>query len=226
MFAAPLAADWPRRAIAAALAAAAAIGISLVVGLLNIHYFDAINRVVNARDPVVRALLFSSWLTFLALPPLLLRPQSIGLTLGTSIQRWRLILASLAGGALATAVLLAMYGATPYSGAPLLVETVVVPISEELFFRGLLLGALIATFGILFGERRRVALLAVVTNGLAFGVAHLANLVTVAPSFVIAQATFATFLGTACAALAVSTRSVWPAVALHAIVNGVVVLAS
>ena len=67
------------------------------------------------------------------------------------------------------------------------------------------------------------AVLAVVFNGVAFGLAHLANASSIDLSFVAPQVAFAIALGTACAALAVRTRSVYPAMVLHAAVNGVVV---
>jgi hypothetical protein len=41
---------------------------------------------------------------------------------------------------------------------------------------------------------------------------------------VLSQATFASFLGFGCAYLVVRTRSVYPAMFLHALVNGVVVV--
>ena len=68
------------------------------------------------------------------------------------------------------------------------------------------------------------AVLAVVINGLAFGIAHLANATSLATSFVVAQAGFAALLGIACASLMARTRSVYPAIVLHGVVNAVVVL--
>jgi membrane protease YdiL (CAAX protease family) len=65
---------------------------------------------------------------------------------------------------------------------------------------------------------------AVVLNGLTFGAAHLANAQSLALPFVVAQAMFATVVGLCCAVLMVRTRSVYPAVFLHAAVNAVVVV--
>jgi membrane protease YdiL (CAAX protease family) len=123
----------------------------------------------------------------------------------------------------ATAVVLSMVDSTPYSNASAVVETVVVPVTEELVFRAVLLTALLALFSRLT-TAHRAALLAVVVNGLTFGVAHLANAQALAASFVIGQAVFASVLGIACATLMANTRSVYPAMLLHAAVNAVVVL--
>jgi membrane protease YdiL (CAAX protease family) len=66
--------------------------------------------------------------------------------------------------------------------------------------------------------------LAVIFDGIAFGLAHMANATDLELRFVLSQATFASFLGVGCAYLVVRTKSVYPAMLLHALVNGVVVL--
>jgi hypothetical protein len=139
-------------------------------------------------------------------------------------QRWREVAALTAGAALVTWLLLRVTGATPYSDASLVIETVVVPFSEELLFRAVLLTLLLGAFARLHGVRLAVAL-AVVVNGVVFGTAHLANAATIDLAFVVQQAAFASILGVLCASVMVRTRSVFPAMLLHAAVNAVVVLA-
>ncbi|HEX5825015.1 MAG TPA: CPBP family glutamic-type intramembrane protease [Candidatus Limnocylindrales bacterium] len=60
-------------------------------------------------------------------------------------------------------------------------------------------------------------------DGIAFGLGHLANATSLAIGFVLGQAAFASVLGMACAYLMAKTRSVYPAMLLHAVVNAVVV---
>ena len=88
-----------------------------------------------------------------------------------------------------------------------------------------MLTALLAALGRLWPAPTAVVL-AIVIDGVAFGAAHLANLIMNPSVFTIAQAGFAAVLGGLCAFLMVRTRSVYPAILLHAAVNAAVVLAS
>jgi membrane protease YdiL (CAAX protease family) len=63
----------------------------------------------------------------------------------------------------------------------------------------------------------------VVINGIAFGLAHLANATVLDLAFVLPQAAFASVLGMGCAYLMAKSESIYPAILLHALVNGVVV---
>jgi membrane protease YdiL (CAAX protease family) len=211
------------RGLGAIGVAIVACALSLGFALGNVAYFDVVNRIVGARDALPRALLFSSWLLLWGGLVVVWRPAFFGFRVGRIFDHWRLILAATVGAAAATAGLLTLVGATPYSDASLPVEVIVVPFTEELAFRGVLLTALIAVYTRLFSAPRAV-ILAVVANGLAFGAGHLANALSVDPIFVVQQAAFAGILGTACAALMLRTSSVYPAMLLHAAVNAVVVL--
>jgi membrane protease YdiL (CAAX protease family) len=125
----------------------------------------------------------------------------------------------------ATIIVLRVFGSTPYSDASLFVETVVVPLTEELVFRAVLLTALLAVL-VRFHDRGVAVVLAIAIDGAAFGVAHLANATSIDGPFVLGQAVFAAVLGIGCASLMAKTRSVVPAVLLHAVVNAIVVVAS
>ncbi|HET6352319.1 MAG TPA: CPBP family glutamic-type intramembrane protease [Coriobacteriia bacterium] len=93
-------------------------------------------------------------------------------------------------------------------GFVLTVLTVVVvgPLVEEMVFRGVIAGALDLRFGMW---------VAITTSAAAFAAYHLTAWVAV-PTFV---------LGVALAWLALTRETLWPAVALHALYNGVVVAA-
>lgn len=200
-----------------------ASGVSVVVALANTPYFDVVNGFVGARETVARGVLFSSWLLILGGPIVARHPGAYGFRFGDIRAHWRTVAAVVGLGAVVTAVLVTITGPTPYSDASLFIETVDVPFTEELLFRGVLLTVLLIVLGRLHDPRTAVVL-AVVFDGVAFGLAHLANASSVEVGFVLSQATFASILGIGCAYLMVRTRSVYPAMLLHAAVNGVVVL--
>ena len=199
-----------------------AVAGSLAVALLNQPYFDLVNGFVGAREAIPRALLFSSWLVLLGGPLVVWRPARFGFTAGDIRGAWRaIVVVCLVAGA-ATAAILRLTGRIPYSDASAFVEIVLVPVTEELLFRGVLLAILLLAFGRL--ASRAVAVpAAILVDGIAFGTAHLANATSLDIGFVAPQATFAVALGVACAWLAVRTRSVYPAMLLHGVVNAVVV---
>jgi membrane protease YdiL (CAAX protease family) len=199
--------------------------IAAMVAILNQPYFDLVNGVVGARETVARGLVFSSWLVLVGGAVVIWRPAAFGFRLGDIRRHGRLIVGALIGAMALTTVLLRVVGATPYSNASLLIESVVVPVTEELVFRAVLLTTLFALLVRLHDEPT-AAVLAVAANGVAFGLAHLANATSLSAGFVVAQATFAGVLGMGCAVLMIRTRSVYPAMALHGAVNAVVVLAS
>jgi membrane protease YdiL (CAAX protease family) len=95
---------------------------------------------------------------------------------------------------------------TPLQGVLVVVCLVaLVPLAEELLFRGLFL------FGL---ERRYGRGFALLLSASFFGVVHLGA----------APAVYATVAGLLLGALALGTRSVWPGIALHAAINAVPVL--
>jgi membrane protease YdiL (CAAX protease family) len=200
-----------------------ACGASLLIAVSNAAYFELLQRFVRVDTAIPRALLFSSWLLLVGGAVVVWRPRTFGLQFGDIGRHRRLITGVAAAAVAVTAVVIAVSGPTPYSDASLLVECVVVPVTEELVFRGVLLTALVVVLGRLH-PRRAAALLAVLFDGIAFGLAHLANATEPEFGFVLSQATFASFLGVGCAYLVVRTRSVYPAMFLHALVNGVVVV--
>lgn len=199
--------------------------LAAIVAILNQPYFDLVNGVVGARETVARGLVFSSWLVLLGGAVVVWRPAAFGFRLGDIRRHGRLVLGTLLGAMALTAVLVRLVGATPYSDASLVIESVVVPVTEELVFRAVLLTILLALLLRLHDERT-AAVLAVAANGVSFGLGHLANATSLSAGFVVAQATFAVVLGMGCAFLMIRTRSVYPAIALHGAVNAVVVLAS
>lgn len=198
---------------------------SLLVALTNLAWFAIVNGVLDLQGAVARGLLYSSWLLLLGGLVVIRRPRAFGFREGALRRRWRLVVAVVIPAMAATALILRIIGATPYSDASLFIESVVVPFTEELVFRAVLLTVLLLVLRRL-QPANRARILAILFCGVAFGIGHLANATSVAFGFVIGQSLFAMFLGAACAFLMARTRSVYPAMILHSAVNAVVVVAS
>jgi membrane protease YdiL (CAAX protease family) len=116
-------------------------------------------------------------------------------------------------------------GPNDYSASDPLFEVVLVPVGEELVFRGLVLGILLTQLRRRFGDAAG-ARLAVVHGALAFGAAHASNAIFgVTAPFAAVQVVLATALGLALGHLRVRTGSLIAPVLLHALVNGVNLLA-
>ncbi len=206
----------------AALGAAAVAG-ALALAVANAAWFDVLNGLLGLTDAAARALLFSSFLLLIGGAAVARDPAAFGLRAPRRSRDWRLVALACAAGALLTWLALRLAGSTPYDDASKLVEIVLVPVTEELVFRAVLLTLLVAAVARWVGGPRVLAI-AVVIDGLSFGVAHAANALTLDPACVVMQVAFATVVGLGCAALMARTWSVYPAVLLHAVVNTVVVL--
>lgn len=207
--------------VAALFAACAA---SLAVAFLNQPYFQFVNGVLGVEGEDARGVLFSSWLLLIGLPIVAVHPRAFGLALGSVAEHWRLVVATVAAAVAVTAAIILTVRPVPYSDASWFIEIVDVPVTEELVFRGVLLTVLLAVLRRLHAPGRAAAL-AIVFDGLAFGLAHAANATALDPGFVASQVTFAVVLGTGCAFLMARTGSLYPAILLHAAVNAVVVAA-
>ena len=202
-----------------------AVTLSVLIAIANTAWFEIVNQVIRATDAVARGLIFSSWLLLIGLPVVVWRPRRFGFQPGDIASHLGLVAAIVVGAVAATIALLRLVGSTPYSDASLFIEVVDVPVTEELVFRAVLLTVLVAVLGRLWPARTAIPL-AIAFDAVAFGAAHLANLGANPSAFTVAQAGFATILGGLCAFVMIRTRSVYPAILLHAAVNAAVVLAS
>jgi membrane protease YdiL (CAAX protease family) len=220
----------PERGFLALLLAMGAFAASLGVAFTNESYFQLISRLIPVSPDhlLLRGALFSSYLLLISAPFVVWRPRFFGLQRGEITRHMRLIAVVTVGFALFTALSVSLTGGTPYSGrnlANLINEVIIVPASEELFFRGLVFAALLAGMRRLYPERQ-ATWLAISVAGVSFGAAHLGNffVTSLALSFVLPQAIFASLLGIGCCYLMAKTQSLFPAVLLHAVVNLVAVL--
>jgi membrane protease YdiL (CAAX protease family) len=205
------------------LVVAFAVSVAVVVGAQL--WFRAVQHVWPTDDPTVVGLQFGSFLLLAGGIAGSMWRGDLGLRVGTSHTEWRRIAAWAAVLALGTVLLMVVWGSNDYSGSDPLFETVLVPVGEELVFRGLLLGILLDQLRRRFGAGTGESL-AIVFSALAFGAAHASNvLFGVTPSFVAVQVAAATALGLIFAHLRVRTGSSLAPVLLHALVNGINLLA-
>jgi membrane protease YdiL (CAAX protease family) len=102
--------------------------------------------------------------------------------------------------------------------APVLVHAALAGVVEELLFRGLVLYLLVTAWG---GSRRGVVA-GVLVSALVFGLSHLLNVASTGPAVTTLQAIEASLSAVLYGALVLSSGSVWPAVAVHSLVNVVV----
>ncbi len=197
---------------------------ALVFAAANAVWFDLLNARFGLDDPIARALLFSSFPFLLGVAVVGRAPAAWGFRLGSLRRDWRLVLGVVSVAAVATLLALRAVGSTPYSDASWSVEVLLVPFTEELAFRAVLLTALLAAVQRLALGSRAPAV-AVGVDAIAFGLAHAANAFSVDPGFVTHQVVFACPVGLGCEGLTARTQSVYRAMGLHAAVNAVVVFA-
>lgn len=201
------------------LAAALAVAAAIVVGAQL--WFRALQRVWPTDDPTLTGLQFGSFLVLLGGVTAALWGKDVGLRIGRTFSEWRLVLLWGAVLSIGTVLLVVLGGQNAYSESDVLFEIVLVPVGEELVFRGLLLGFLIDRLGRRVGVDRGNRL-AVGYSAVAFGAAHASNvLFGVAASFVVVQVMAATLLGLVFGHVRVRTQSLLTPVLLHALVNAI-----
>ncbi len=214
-------------------AAGAVVGV-VAFALLFLLADQAYFRFANARFPHVgeSAGLASLWgvvsRLHVVLPVIAVsawRPNFVGLHVGRTRERWRMLTWMLLVNCGVVATFILLTGATPYSGNQWLVtEVVIVPVVEELAWRGVVLSTLLLLLT-KAGVGDASIHLAVWATGVAFGVLHLGNLFAGVPlGFVIPQAASAVAWGVMYGYARTSTDSVLPPIGLHAAMNLVVVL--
>jgi membrane protease YdiL (CAAX protease family) len=203
--------------VALAASAGAVVGAQL--------WFRTLQRVWPTDDPMLVGLQFGSFLVILGALGSWWWRGDLGLRLGATLLERRRVAGWAAVLSLGAVLLVAVGGPNAYSGSDPLFEVVLVPLGEELVFRGLMLGILLDRLHRWYGPGRGVRL-AIVFSALAFGAAHASNaLFGVAHSFVVVQVVVATVLGLILADLRVRTRSLLAPVLLHALVNAINLLA-
>jgi membrane protease YdiL (CAAX protease family) len=169
------------------------------------------------------ALLYSSFLIVIGLAVIVWKPRDYGFQAGECIKQWKLVVGVSVAACAFTAICLSLTPRTPYSGANWIVEMLVVPFSEELIWRGVLFTFVSAALGKVHCGRVSLVL-SVIISSVAFGLAHLSNVLVHPVSFVFLQMLFAAIVGLAMGYLRAKTKSVYPAMLVHALFNLVAIL--
>jgi membrane protease YdiL (CAAX protease family) len=204
------------------LAGALAFSTSVVVAARV--WFDTLQRVWPTSNPTLEGVQFGSFLLVVGGLLAWWWGGDAGFRLGATLREWPIVVSTAAVLAVTTMAFVLMTGSNPYSGADPLFEIVLVPVGEELVFRGLLLGWLLSKLS----ERhapRTAARLAIVFSAVAFGSAHASNVLFGVGDFTVVQVLAATVLGMVFGVLRVRTASLAAPIALHALVNGLNLLA-
>lgn len=147
-------------------------------------------------------------------------PHAFGLTLGSTRDHLVLVGSSI----LVTAAVVLAFRMTgdsaPYDAT--VGEFVLVPVGEELLFRGIMIAALVELFR--RAQVPRGTTWAVVVGAAAFGIGHLGNLGHVDTAFVLLQVCAATAFGVAAGVVRVRTASIVGPVLMHMTMNVVAVV--
>lgn len=203
---------------------------ALFLVLDNIYF-----RYVDARFPSVGTSvgLATTWgivqrahLLIFIIPLVLWRPRQLGFQIGKISQHLRMLLIMLLLNCGVIATYLWLTGSsTPYSGNIwFITEVVTVPFVEESFWRGIVFMILQFVFTRLYTENTGNHL-AVWLSGLSFGLMHGNNLLAGVPlAFVTIQVLNATLWGVVYGYARCKTKSVYPAMFLHAAMNLVVIV--
>lgn len=144
------------------------------------------------------------------------RPTRFGWGWSGTGRHWRLVLAVLAAVVAVVGLYrLAGYG-TPYE--PSVAEIVIVPVGEELLFRGFLLVTLTALLA-RWMPVNAASTWAVLVTAISFGAGHLGNLGYVPTGFVLFQALIAVAFGLLAGWVRARTNSLAGPIILHAAMN-------
>jgi membrane protease YdiL (CAAX protease family) len=155
-----------------------------------------------------------------------LKPRFLGLQVGSMRSRWRFVLSVIIVNCVVVGAFLLLSGSsTPYSGNQwLFTEIVIVPLVEELFWRGLVFSLLLLLLE-KYLSRDLSLTLTVWLSGIAFGLMHAGNALAGVPlQFVAIQTLNAAIWGVVYGYARAKTDSVYPSILSHAAMNLVVVL--
>lgn len=197
--------------------------VSGILAFGNYYYFQFISNYVQSTDAFLSALIYSAFLLVIGAVVVLWRPKFYGFQIGSSLKKWWLTPIFVVVVALLTILALSFTERTPYSGANWAVEMILVPLTEEMMWRGVLFSLLFLLLGKLYSERTS-GILTVIFSSIAFGLAHSSNMLVHPVSFVVLQMIFASVMGLSMGYIRLKTKSIYPAMILHAAFNLVAIL--
>lgn len=163
---------------------------------------------------------------FVILVLAILKPRLLGLQVGEMRSRWRFVLSIIIINCVVVGAFLFLSGSsTPYSGNQwLFTEIIIVPLVEELFWRGLVFSLLFVLLEKNLSKGQSLGLSAWL-SGIAFGLMHAGNALAGIPlQFVAIQTLNAVIWGVVYGYARAKTDSVYPSILSHAAMNLIVVM--
>ncbi len=200
-----------------------ACGASAALAFGNYYYYNWISGYFVVKDAFLSALLFSAFLLVIGVLVLFRRPRFYGFQIGESFKMWKPILLVSAAVCAFTAICLFLTPRTPYSGANWAVEMILVPISEEMIWRGIIFSLVYKVLTRLHDDKMSIVL-TIAFSSIAFGLAHISNVLVHPVSFVLLQIIFAAIAGSGMGFLRAITKSVYPPILVHALFNLVAIM--
>ena len=193
-------------------------GLLLVWGSVyfNNVFYQAVS--LKPHNTYINDILSDLVLLFLGFMPVFWVPRFFGYQVGDIPKHWKLLLGLAIFFTVAPLVYRLVIGATPFGANTWFFEGVVVPLAEESLFRGILFTLMLWGFSKLFPERTAKSLTLVLST-LVFASAHLNNLGHYPTGFILFQVGFSLILGFAFGYTLLKTRSIYPAILLHALFN-------
>lgn len=198
---------------------AAAFLFSACVVLGARAWYAVVQALWPTVDGTMQGLQFGSFLLVLGAVAAWRRPGLTPVGVAHTLEAWRVVVATIVLAAAVTWAFVATTESNAYSDADALFEIVLVPVGEEVVFRGVLLGLLLEAL------RRRLppsaaTRWAVVIAAVAFGSAHISNALFGAGEFALVQVLVATVMGLVLGALRIRTGSLIAPILVHAVING------
>jgi membrane protease YdiL (CAAX protease family) len=193
-------------------------GLILVWGSVyfNNKFYEAVSQAPH--NTYINDLLSDLVFLFLGFMPVFWAPRFFGYRIGAIPKYWKLLLGLALFFTGAPLIYRLVIGTTPFGANTWFFEGVVVPLAEESLFRGVLFTLMLWGFCKLFPERTAKTLTLVMST-LIFASAHLNNLGHYPTSFILFQVGFSLILGFGFGYAVLKTRSIYPAILLHALFN-------
>lgn len=174
----------------------------------------------NVTGKVYQDILFFSYFVWLGLLVTMGKPGLFGFHMGRCRRYWKLVLAVALFTGLSTSAYILLNGPTPYHGGilQLLPNLLLVPLGEEMIFRGILFVALLHFLDQLHPPKTSAAL-AILFSAIGFGLAHANNLFYNPIGFTLFQIFYSTVFGLVFGYVRYKTDSLYPPILFHAIMN-------
>jgi membrane protease YdiL (CAAX protease family) len=195
-----------------------AVLLTFAVNFANAPIRDAlVERFPDAHTFIYDIFSDAVWL-FAALIAAVLIPRFFGYQIGEVFKHKKMILAMLAFFAGVPLAYRLLMGGIPFSANTWFFEGIVVPLTEEGFFRGVILTVMLWGLGKILNERT-AQILALIISTLIYAFFHLGNIGTYPSGFILFQVGYSIIFGFLFGYSRIKTNSMYPAILFHSIVN-------